>query len=282
MKKIIALLLVAAMCLAVVGCDSGSNSQNHNDNASTENSGNNTNKDILGEWISFDEEDEYVKFFEDGTGELKDDGMMFDFEWEYDTENKNYRANVAGSRITFKMRTEEGITFLTGFGYRFRSEDREKALAAAPILRENRINRALDGETLLPIGEAIPIGNTTVVFEQIKLSEDKREILCSVSITASQEVTSAELNSLLTLAKYMYFDEKCVFQTLTSGGSGTQIKLSENNLAAGETFKTEICIINVFGGVSSTLEKWGKYDGYAIIKCGGTEYYINLGEYIKQ
>lgn len=266
MKKILALLLIVVMCLAVVSC----------------NSGNNPNKDILGEWVSVDEEGEYVKFFEDGTGEFKDDGMMFDFEWEYDAENKNYRANIASRRFTFKTKTEEGITYLTGLGgYRFRAEDCEAALAAAPILRENYINRQIDGETLLPFGETISVGNATVLFEQIKLSEDKREILCSVSITASRDMTSVELNSLLILAKYTFFDEDCVFQAKTSGGSGTQIKLSENNLGTGETLKTEICIIDG-DGVSSTLEKWGKYDGYAIIKCGGTEYYINLGEYTKQ
>jgi hypothetical protein len=33
MKRIIALLLVAVMCLAVVGCDSGNSAQNPNDNA---------------------------------------------------------------------------------------------------------------------------------------------------------------------------------------------------------------------------------------------------------
>ena len=250
MKKILALLLIVVMCLAVVSC----------------NSGNNPNKDILGEWVSVDEEGEYVKFFEDGTGEFKADGMMFDFEWEYDTENKNYRANIASRRFTFKTKTEEGITYLTGLGgYRFRAEDCEAALAAAPILRENYINRQIDGETLLPFGETISVGNATVLFEQIKLSEDKREILCSVSITASRDMTSVELNSLLILAKYTFFDEDCVFQAKTSGGSGTQIKLSENNLGTGETLKTEICIIDG-DGVSSTLEKWGKYDIIMLIK----------------
>ena len=95
MKKIIAFILALVICLAVVACDS-------KEEPKTESETSKAKKDILGEWISFDEEDEYVKFFEDGTGELKDDGMMFDFEWEYDTENKNYRANVAGAELHSK------------------------------------------------------------------------------------------------------------------------------------------------------------------------------------
>ena len=282
MKKIIALLLVVIMCLAVVGCNSGNNSQNPNDNANSENGGNNSHKDILGDWFSANSKDKYVKFFDDGTGELKD-GAIFDFEWEYDSENENYRASVAGRRITFKMRTEEGITFLTGFGFLFREEDCETALAAASVLRENYINRALDGKTLMPLGEQLSIGNATVVFEKIKLSEDKRKILCDVSIVANKDMTSTELNDLMILAKYTYFhfDENYIFNTFTSGGNGTQISLLENSLGAGETLKTEICIIDEYH-IPDMLEKWGKYDGYAIIKCGGTEYYINLCEYTKQ
>ena len=267
MKRIIALLLLAVMCFAMVGC----------------NGENNHSQDILGEWVSIDKEDSYVKLFEDGTGELKEDGVVFDFEWEYDAENQNYRTNIASRRFTFGTRTEEGITYLTGLlGYKFRAEDREAALATASILRENYINRALEGKTLMPFGEQLSIGNATVVFEKIKISDDKRKILCDVSIVANQDMTSEELNGLLILAKYTYFYEESFFQAMTSGGSGTQIKLSENHLAAGEILKTEICIMNSGHGVSSALEKWGKYDGYAIIKCGGTEYYINLCEYTKQ
>ena len=90
MKKILALLFIVVMCLAVVSC----------------NRENNSNKDILGEWISIDKEDAYVKLFEDGTGELKEDGVVFDFEWEYDAENQNYRTNIASSE--FKRSSEDG------------------------------------------------------------------------------------------------------------------------------------------------------------------------------
>ena len=278
MKKIIALLLVAVMCLAVVGCNSGNNSQNPNDNANSGNGGNNSHKDILGDWFSANSKDTYVKFFDDGTGELKD-GMIFDFEWEYDSENENYRASVAGRRITFKMRTEEGITFLTGFGYFFREKDCETALAVAKILRANYVDRQLKGESLLPFGEDILLDKVSIVFEQINLSEDKKDVIVKISVTAKSDVTSSELNNLLTKVKYHYFYED--FRTLSSVGSGTLIKISENDLVSGETINTEFSICSG-NDIQVMVNNSGKLDGYAIIKCGETEYYINLGEYTKQ
>ena len=94
-------------------------------------------------------------------------------------------------------------------------------------------------------------------------------------------MTSSELNTLLTMVKYTYFEPECIFQALTSGGNGQQLKIAENDLVAGEPLKVEISIMSP-RGIQTTLEKWGRFDGYVIIKCGEIEYYINLGEYIKQ
>ncbi len=284
MKKIIALLLVAVMCLAIVGCNSGSNSQNPNNNANSESGGNNPNKDILGEWYSVDFEGMCVKFSDNNTGECSEGSHIFDFEWEYDKENENYRTNIAGQRVTFKTRTEEGLTFLdSSWGYYFfKEEECEVAMEKAGVLRDNYINRQLKDKTLLPVGEEIHIGNAIIVFDKIEASE--HGVSCSYTVTAKKDITSSELNQLLVRGKQVDFYEHFVFLRSSSKPVDGSVKISDNDLVAGESLNKSISYL--FTDVSSDfpklLEKWGKCHGYAVIKCGETEYYINFGEYIKQ
>ena len=276
MKKIISLLLLVVTCFCWFGCKKENSPQNE------ERNGNHPCKEILGEWISVDEEDTYIKFLQNGTGELKEDGILFDFEWQYDSEKQNFRLNCGGRRVTVKIRTEEGVTYLSGFGFRFRAEDREKVLTVAHILRENYMSRQLSGEPLLPLGKELSTPNATVVFQDIYLSEDKKELLCKVSVTPIKDITRDELNNLLTLVKSTWFDKNYIFQAVTTGGSGTKIKLSDTDLLAGETLTIEVSIFNRADEIPVVLERWGKYNGYSVVKLEGTEYYINFAEYIKQ
>ena len=57
--------------------------------------------------------------------------------------------------------------------------------------------------------------------------------------------------------------------------------VTDKGLAAGETFKTEIAIMQ-YSMLSEAIEKWGEYKGYIDIRIGENEYCIDLREYTKQ
>ena len=76
MKKILALLLVAVMCLSFVACNSNSDSNSDVEKAE---------KDIVGEWVCVTGSPTYI-FNEDGTGSYYDRPMR----WKYDSELSMY------------------------------------------------------------------------------------------------------------------------------------------------------------------------------------------------
>lgn len=273
MKKILALLLVMIMCLAAVGCN-----------------GTKAYRDILGEWICIDEEGEYITFAKDGTGETQYDSSVFEFTWEYDAEHNEYHADIRGKTFAFTTVTEEGITYLSrkwvsniegyveGSAFYFRAEDREAAVAAASQIRDNYLDRELYGKPALPLGEEISIGKATVVFKQIRLSEDKTTILCDVSVSVNKDMKRNAVKSLLPSPSYVIFYESSVFATM-SGGSGHP-QIADRDLAAGESVTAEISLLQR-PNLASAIETWGEMDGFVTIKCGETKYYIDLRQYTK-
>ena len=77
MKKIIALLLVAVMCFALVACNNNSDSNSDVEKAKAE---------ILGEWKTSELGGVSFTFNEDGTGTYSDKPMK----WKFDEELTSY------------------------------------------------------------------------------------------------------------------------------------------------------------------------------------------------
>ena len=242
-------------------------------------------QEIIGEWRNAYNANEYIKFFKNRTGEFQAEGGKFNFDWIYDSEKDEYTTTIAGKDFAFKLRTEEGITFLTGYGYLFRLEDCETAMAAAPRLRDNRINKELEGKTLLTIGTEISTDKANIIFNDIKLSEDKKSILANISVTAKDNITESELNELLMEIKHSYFD--CYLDLLklwTSsplGSNGIPIEISNKNLSVGETLNAEIEIFDDYL-IPKSIETFGMYCGCLVLKCGDNIYFVDLREYTKQ
>ena len=101
MKKLIAIILVAVMCLSLVACGGGSKD---------------AEKALVGEWRGF-YDSEYLcsmHFYEDGTcveGE-------YACEWEYDKNNERYKYTIhfEGMTVGFNIETKDGVRTLTSLG----------------------------------------------------------------------------------------------------------------------------------------------------------------------
>lgn len=112
MKKLIALLLAAVMCLSLVACGGGNN-------ASAE-------KAIVGEWKTLD--GGVTTFNEDGTGTAPYGGA---FSWKYDTETEWYMMSLEGMTFSCEIKNEDGIRFISIEGEKYyHADDYEKAAEA--------------------------------------------------------------------------------------------------------------------------------------------------------
>ena len=96
MKKLIAILLAAVMCLSLVACDGGS--------ASAE-------KALMGQWQSLEDGD-IIEFKENG--ELV--WLEQTFEWDYEKADQKYSMTVMGMTVTFEIVNENGVRSLTPLG----------------------------------------------------------------------------------------------------------------------------------------------------------------------
>lgn len=95
-KKIIAILLVAVMCLSLVACGGGSSD---------------AEKALVGQWQSLGDGD-IIEFKEGGTGVWYEQS----FEWDYEKADQKYSMTVIGMTVTFEIVEENGVRSLTPLG----------------------------------------------------------------------------------------------------------------------------------------------------------------------
>ena len=114
MKKIIALLIVAVMCLSFVACGNNADKENTGNNAET----NNTQvsdkkaeaeKAIVGIWVSADSGDS-LTFEEDKNGKFTDERY---FRWKYDEELNCYLLALYGwGTYPLTIKNDDGVDYI--------------------------------------------------------------------------------------------------------------------------------------------------------------------------
>ena len=239
-------------------------------------------KAVIGDWYTIDEEGEYIKFSKDRTGTLMDDGVVYYFEWEYDSEKEKYTLLVAGRKTTITMRTEENLTFLTGFGsYFFRENDCEIAITKVPAFRDNYISRNLKDKKMLPLQQELSSDDINITFNDVQLAENKESIICNISVTAKRDISYTDLNNLIQSDKYTYFAKDYNLICYQRLGSKINLVFTNSNLSAGECINVDVVIISD-SNFPDMLNKWGTLHGYVMLNFDGNEYYINLTDYIKE
>lgn len=132
MKKIIALLLVAVMCLSFVACGNNAEKENTGNNAETNNTQVSDKKAeaekvILGSWKS---NNGYIIIFnEDNIGYYKQGDNNRELRWKYDDEYNCYLFTLIGwSDCSFVLENKDGVDYIEipGLGETFYRQDNNK------------------------------------------------------------------------------------------------------------------------------------------------------------
>ena len=264
MKRIIAILLAAVMCFAIVGCNGASKQD-----------------EILGEWVYLGEMGETTTILADGTGTIKSDGYVTSFTWEYDEKNDKYNVtyDVTQHKGEVYVMTTEGITYLAGvLGFCFRAEDREAAVAAERAIMDAYIDRCMEGKTMLPTGEKLEANGATVEINNIRLTKDNA-LVCDVIVEASKDLNRSKVMRLISGRGMEFFAPSKQLAPVTWGVS--MIIMTDNGIAAGEALETELTILD-HSMIEESIEKWGELKGYVHLTIGENEYCIDVREYTKK
>lgn len=146
MKKLIAFLLVAVMCLSLVACDGGKSS---------------AEKEILGAWKREGNYDVLV-FSDDGKITRGDEEM----DWWYDKEAERYSLSYYGMTYTFVIEEDENGRFFAvdGMNYYYVENYNAEAMEA------EKIASITEGKTELVVGNSYTSANG------IAFTFDKAEI----------------------------------------------------------------------------------------------------------
>ena len=266
MKKILALLLAAVMCLSLCAC-----------------SGESDNKAIAGEWKAVSCDASAV-FHEDGSGALS--GTFIpgcNFTWKYDKDLKCY-VIAAAQTMNATINTINEIEYISLYGgiQFFRVENYDQAIQIVVNNREDEIANLIDGKTKLELGVAYDLGNDlSVVYNVIPVNEGERFDLILETAVSNNGTSEIQYMSSLPAsytAKYYLYDAPN--GTTSNGGMGWS---GQSNARAGETVVISNSLITKNAAdVEKALDVFGKVIGAFCFEMNGTEYYIDLSDYIKK
>ncbi|MBE6654857.1 MAG: hypothetical protein E7608_05305 [Ruminococcaceae bacterium] len=265
MKKLIALLLVAIMCLSLVACGSVN-----------ETSG---KKAIVGEWKATD--GNILCFNNDGTGNLSDS----EFQWTYNKELNMYTIHLMFG-INFSLQHENDIRYFEVMGKQFyHADDYEKGAKAEEEAAQNEINSYIEGRTKIEIGKSYDYAEgVTIEFLGATIVDYGDGHVCIDAAFTSE--SSVKQESIYPNYE-MEYKTHCIYDNVnTYWCSSYSIQWGANlgeycgaeELEPGSTVETR-------GSVYSISEYTPTLECISIMICcfefGGTEYYMDLSEYLK-
>lgn len=264
MKKILALLLAVLTCLPLAACSGGAITS------------------VVGTWYDC-RSDDYVAFLKNGTGEVNYDGVNMVFDWTYSDESQAYQLVVGGKKFSVQLGTEEGLTYLAAFGnFFFRKQDRKTAKALAPAIRNNYIDTAVNKLTLLPVEQTIRMsGGVSICISSIFLSDDKCDLLATLSVTCESDTAKEALNSLIKAEKLIFYDATDPFSRWSTGYSSSKLQITQTALTAGESLNATVTLMSC-KDLPEILKSWGVAHAYFLLTVGTAEYCIDLRDYTKQ
>lgn len=214
MKKILALLLAAVMCLSLAAC--GGNG------ASAE-------KAMIGAWNKEGGYDVCV---------FSDDGKVArgseQYEWWYDKEAERYSMSVYGLTYTFAIEEDENGRFFAVDGIRYYYVENYDPAALEAEYIQNQIASLTEGKTELVVG------NTYTTANGAEFTFEKAEITGETDCFFNMYITSEE-QLRFSNESYYYFGGRSGFGIgFQEGGEGNTRRYggcSFNNLSALQSHK---------------------------------------------
>lgn len=281
MKKLVALLLVAVMCLSLVACggenettktsnDSITEKDNTNQSSKKETSGKDA---IIGEWKATD--GTAFVFEKGGTAQFNGKEIT----WKYDKELKCY---VLALKVTMSVNIEieNDIRFFQIMDTRYYDiDDYEKGAELEKQAAMEELNGYTEGKTKIEAGKSYDLGNG-VMFEFLGASiMDNKDVCINASFTSDRLYNVGVLLGDGGYNTYCIYDDLYVCQE----GSGVMIW---------EDIDGKLLDIDASGTAEMRLTAYEAEDFHhesldriiAMVCCvelGETEYYMDLSEYLK-
>lgn len=262
MKKLLALLLAAVMCLSLVACGGG-------DNAIAENA-------IVGEWKAAD--GDILEFNNDGTGTRSGS----EFQWTYNKEANLYTMHLMLD-ISFSIQEENDIRFFEVMGKRFyHIDDYEKGAKAEGEAAQNEINSYIEGRTKIEIGKSYDYAEgITIEFLGASIVDFGDGRVCiDAAFTSESSVEQVHLYPAYKLDYKTYY----IYDNVNVASTSTHIQWGANlgeyggadAIEPGATVETRGSVFNLFKTPIESISVM-----ICCFEINGTEYYMDLSEYLK-
>ena len=256
MKKLLALLLVAVMCLPLAACG---NSDQSNSSAEA--------KEFLGKWVLFGQDGYVIEILKDGAAKTNSPDEVKDLRWYYNSQMDGIFLAENGENPYFmQIRKELDCRYLLMDGNALYHEDDLEFAENAEIKRKQKLIDARFAQFKpLKLGEAYPLidGVTIQVHEFIR-EGDKLNIRVSVTNTTQ---------SVMALASVGFYSG-FVYNRTSHSTRHAALSMQNTALTGGQT--QELTLSTDYANAETKID-------YALFGFTFNEenYFLDITEYVK-
>lgn len=255
MKKLLALLLVAVMCLPLVAC--GADQSNNSAQA----------KEFLGKWVLFGQDGYMIEILENGVAKTHSPDEVKNLNWYYNSQMKGIFLAENGENPYFMQISEElDCRYLLMDGNALYHEEDLKFAENAEIKRKEKLIDARFAQfESLKLGESYTLidGVTIQVHEFIR-EGDKLNIRVSVTNTTQSVMALASIG----------FYSGFVYNRTSHATRHAALSMQNTALTGGQT--QELTLSTDYATKETKID-------YALFGLTFNEvtYYLNITEYVK-
>lgn len=257
MKKVIALILLVALCLTMGACNKKEPVMK---------------KEIVGEWMS-PCVNAAATFLDDGTGFLEYNGKK-NITWCYDAERDLYIIS-GDEKFEAKVGKEYDMDFLSAMDTDFyRPDDYDKAYTLMISKRLEDISVFTENMTKIELNKRYDLLNAvTIEFTEVTKHENDKELLVSYTITNNRNEPVTEGLTSQSNGKG-YFADQSVAADLSRSFQWAE------SLGAGESQSRTLVLMH-HENILSTVNRHDMVIGAICFEFSGQNYYFDLSDWLK-
>lgn len=277
MKRIIALALVLLMCFSIVAC--GKNKRNENSLSPEEIT--NIKSQVVGDWYDVGIDKNKISFNANGTGNMENNGSTTNFTWSYDNSKGGLYIRISGKNFYFDFVNQSDISYVNMSGaWFFKEADMAKGKEMVIAERRSGISKDIEGNQVLTAGLDVKLNDTFgIKIQNISYTSGKLTVEMTLKNNSSSTASLENISKLIYINKTKFYMGDC-FEKVQLDTLGAYPSISKTELSAGETLSIDWDLFTM-EGFNSIFEYWGEVNAYRSVMLGDSEYYIDLGEYIK-